>query len=224
MSLLVFTMDYTRPPMDRSLLDLSASNVGIKIESYGTGKPWPRHFGQAGVIDALEYLKGRSENLVLYTDSPDSFILGNEYQILDAWNRAGAPDILLQAEKNPYPDRDWTVFYPPCDTPWRYICSGGWMGRRGALIQMLEEIKNGELYRTNSYCVQRDFIDWWLHFPGARERAKLDYKCEVFQTMYMTEEMEEDGRNGITGTYPIVWHFNGKTPGMREWYARLIQK
>jgi len=200
----------------------SAKRLGLEVVSYGDGKPWPRSFGKAGIVDQLEFLKGRTEDVVLYTDSSDAFIANPN--ILEGWAAAGSPDILLQAEKNCYPDPEAALVYPESPTPFKYICTGGLMGNRKAIVQALEEIMWGGQFARDSYCVQRLWTDWYLRFPGAQQRAKIDHYCHVFQAMYLTHEMRETGRNCLTGTYPSVWHFNGKTSGMREWYELLTQK
>ncbi len=221
MSLLVFTMNYSRPPVDWSLLIRSGKRVGIEIASYGEGLGWPNSYGQAKIVDALGFLTERSEDIVLYTDSQDSFIARPAVDILAGYERAVSPQILLQAEKNCYPEREWGYDYPEVATPWRFICAGGWMGRRESLLQALDEIHCGELFKINSHCDQRLWTDWYLRFPGAQARAKLDTNCEVFQSMAGTGEMEDDGRNGVTKTYPSVIHFNGRVPGREEWYGKV---
>lgn len=221
MSLLTFCCDYSVPPVDMSLLRRSCERVGIDLQTYGSGKSWPGSYGVAKILDACDFMKTRSEDICLYTDSQDSFLVYGEQKILEAYERCGSPMILLQAEKNCYPERNWASEYPVSRSPWRYICAGGWMGKREALIQSLEELADSEQFRMDSFCDQRVWTDWYLRYPTAQLRAALDTNCEVFQSLFWRDEMTDDGFNLITGTRPCIVHMNGRTHGEREWYQRI---
>jgi len=217
---LVFTANYTWPDVDWSLLKRSAERVGVDIQTYGDGKGWPG-YGVGKLVGPLEFLRGRTEEVVLYTDSQDSFLVHDAETILNGWMRCGAPQVLLQAEKNCYPEPTWEPEYPRNDSSWRYICAGGWMGTRTSVIAALEEIISGDQFKENSHCDQRCWTDWYLRHPSGKLRATLDTNCEVFQSFFTETEVANDGRNLITGTRPSIFHFNGRTHGEREWYKRI---
>ncbi len=222
-NLLVCCMNYTWPDTDISLLRRSADRVGINLLTWGDGRSWPS-YGMGKIEHARDFLKSRPEELVLYTDGTDSFICASAPTIIQGWERAGSPGILLQAEKNCYPEGNWASEYPvpASGSPWRYICAGGWMGRRTDLIQAFDEIMLRDLWRSGlGGCDQRDWTDWWLRADGAQQLARLDTECQVFQSAFGTDELDETGRNTLTGTWPSVFHFNGRTPGREELYARL---
>jgi len=221
MSLLVFCSDYVHPKADRSLLTRSCERVGITLQTYGHDRNWPGSYGVAKILHALEFLKTRTEDVCLYTDSQDSLLVHDAHAILNAWMRCGAPHVLLQAEKNCYPEPSWEPEYPRTDSPWRYICAGGWMGTREGLIAALTELAEGEQFAKDSFCDQRCWTDWYLRHPSGKLKAALDTNCEVFQSMAGTGEIREDGLNTATGTRPSVWHFNGRVGGESMWYRGI---
>ncbi len=221
--LLVCTMNYTWPDTDISLLRRSCQRVGINLLTWGDGRSWPS-YGPAKIEHARDWLKSRPEELVLYTDGTDSMLVHDASEIIAGWRRAGSPMVLLQAEKNCYPEPNWAREYPipESGSPWRYICAGGWMGRRLALVEALDQIMLRDLWRSGlGGCDQRDWTDWFLRHPGAQDLACLDTECDLFQSAFGGMEMDDAGRNLVTGTYPSVFHFNGRTEGREEWYAKL---
>ncbi len=223
--LLVCTMNYARPPVDMTLLKASCERVGIPLATWGDGEGWP-FYGVGKIEHARRFLLGRTEEFVLYTDSQDSLLVHGEHSIMDGWRLAGAPGILLQAETNCYPEGSWASEYPvpPRRSPWRYICAGGWMGRRLALIEALDQIMSRELWTSGEGgCDQRDWTDWYLRHPGARDLASLDTECEVFQSA-PGEQMAPDGMNLVTGSYPSCWHWNGRVPGREEWWKKIQEQ
>ena len=220
MNLLVFCTDYSIPPVDRSLLTRSCERVGVDLQTYGNGKSWPG-YGVGKIIDALEFLNSRAEDVCLYTDSQDSFLAYGADKILAAWERTGRPQVLLQAEKNCYPESSWSAEYPQVDSPWRYICAGGWMGTREGLIAALTEIAEGGQFSKDSFCDQRCWTDWYLRHPTSQLRARLDTNCEVFQSMANSGEVLWDGFNATTGKRPCAFHFNGRVGKELEFYRSV---
>lgn len=218
--LCVFTADYHYPPVDSGLLRRSCARLDIDLQFYGSGKTWPG-YGIGKLVGPLEFLKTRTEPFCLYTDSQDSFLVRDTQAIIEAYARCGSPQVLLSAEKNCYPERDWAGEYPVSSSPWRYICAGGWMGTRKCLIAALEEVADGDVFRRDSFCDQRCWTDWYLRHPNGKLRASLDTNCEVFQSLFWEDEMTDDGQNKKTFTRPCVFHFNGRTHGEHEWYRRI---
>lgn len=224
LDLCVFTSSYSHPPADMSLLCRSCERIGIDIHTYGEGTSWPG-YGQR-IVDAAEFLRGRKEHFALFTDSQDTFLLGSDDLILSRFDAIPA-DILFSAEPNCWPDASLADHFPPSPTKWRFLNAGGWMGLRTCLIQMLEE--------ASAFLKQwpeddtRCFVEWFLTRPpfdpadDPEPVVKIDYTCQIFQCMYMYEEgdLDEMGMNTITGTYPLVHHFNGRSPGYRENYTKF---
>lgn len=212
--LCVFTCNYDIPFVDSVLLQRSAETLGMELHAYGSGN-FPG-FGIGKVRDAITFLQARDERYCLYTDCSDAFIARAD--IMDAYDRVGAPDILLSGETNCYPDADRAGEYPASDSPWKYINAGGWMGERSRVLEALEEIWD---FTEDKTCDQRMWTRWFLGFHEAQSRAKIDTVCHVFQTGFSEGQISDKGVNLVTGNSPCVFHFNGRVPGRREWYYKL---
>lgn len=211
--MLIFCADYEGTNSD--LLHESCTTHGIDLQSYGNGKPWPGYVS-GKIRGALEFLRTRSEKIALYADGNDSFVIGREQQIQDAF-RALRTDVLISTEQTCWPDSGLSEgFVEPC--VFRFLNSGGWMGYTDALINVLTDID----IKTEGGDDQREWTKWYLDNGFVHN---LDHTCRVFQTMGGNGYMTDSGENQATGTHPLVWHFNGRsgTDGrMQDWYRRLL--
>jgi hypothetical protein len=163
--------------------------------------------------------------LFLYTDGWDTFALGPASELMEKFNRMDC-DMLISAEKNCYPLRETASLYPECDSQWRYVNGGGFMGKCETFAEMFEDgthatvfEKNDQQWLAEQYCRR--------HKDG---RVKLDTGCEIFQTIAfegpndfgreVSEIPEYDNHwkdqvrlvNKHTGSKPIFIHGNGHTP------------
>lgn len=198
-----------------ALLRRSCERVNIDLQLYGTGN-W-KGYADGKIRGALEFLRTRTEYICMFVDGHDSFLLNGEEEILDVFQSRLA-SIVISCEKTCWPDASLGSSYlstiPP--TPWQYPNAGGWIGTRAALVRALDKMSG--------------FADTW---PGDDQRCWHEYClnwhrivdrdtcCQIFQTMGGTGEMYDDGTNIVTYTKPMVWHFNGRTPGREEWYQKL---
>lgn len=217
--LLVFTCDYSEPTVNLSLLRRSCELYDIPLATYGEG-PYPGH-SIAKIRDAAKFLETRDEPFALFTDGADTFVKDTAATILAKYQRVGSL-ILLSAEKNCWPDATIATHYPIVDkrSPWRYINSGGWMGERRALIAALDYMSMEiEEYGNDD---QKLWTRWYLYGRG-RLVSGIDSGCNVFQTMASaaSHELSPDGSNAVTHNTPSVYHFNGRTQGIGNWYRML---
>jgi len=217
--LLIFTCDYDTPRIDLSLLRRSCELYDIELATYGTGI-YPGH-ALAKIRDAAKFLETREEPFVLFTDGADTFINGTSKSILEKYQQVGSL-ILVSAEKNCWPDVNLSTHYPIVDrrSPWRYINSGGWMGERGAVIEALLSMSDNIDNWGNDD--QLCWTKWYLYRKG-RLITTIDSGCNVFQTMASaaSHELSPDGSNAVTHNTPSVYHFNGRSPGIGNWYRML---
>ena len=220
--LLVLAPNFTsRPQVDGSLLRESCDKFSLNLLEYGIGRPMPT-WKQAKIVEPLEILRGRSESFAMLVDAHDSFVAGDEEDILQTYLQTGA-SVLVSAEKNCWPRPSEAVRYAErryTSSPWTYVNAGGFIGRRSDLIEVL------------TYLVSIPDDDdqgcWTTAYLELGHGILLDDSCSLFQTMYGYDPIElEPGSNLIWGTRPLVWHFNGKDfnypqgkPDMREWYRR----
>lgn len=208
--LLVLTANYDPPEAIRYLRS-SCEKREVPLLVFGGDGPWPGHV-ETKLKKALEVIKKRSDKVIMWSDGHDSFITAQPSEILSRFYEMGR-FIVLSAETNCFPDAHVATRYPPSETPWRYVNTGGWIGKREALIDALE------------WMCARDWKDdqeaWTRYFLENQLSVALDCYCRIFQTMGASPGIADDGLNTISGTRPYVWHWNGRTPGIAEWYGRL---
>lgn len=126
--LLVFTAN------PDSLLLESARRVGIEVASY-TPNPW-KDYANGKTRCGADFLRTRTEPFAMWTDGYDSLILKPEADIL---SRLTAP-VLISAERNCFPDSHRAEEFPDAGTLPRFLCAGGYIGRREELIAALEVV------------------------------------------------------------------------------------
>ena len=183
-----------------------------------------------------EYLCGLSDHeVVLFTDCYDSLMLADEDEILNKFYASGA-ELLFSAESNCWPDKNLAEHYPEAGSRYRYLNSGGFIGRVGVIRDMLSvklDDFSGNFQFSNQYL-------WTIRFFQFGKLIRLDTGCNLFCTFSpeigedtLQEEDEgsyavyrrnkrdwfkenfiiKEGRifNKISGTWPSNVHFNGKS-------------
>jgi hypothetical protein len=137
---------------------------------------------------------------VLFATSTDD-ITRRYHQMAD---RTGKP-IVMSAETMCSPHRERAADYPPVDTPYRYLNSGTYVGRAGALRELLpssiEHSINDQAWFTDAYL-------------SGDSPIHLDVNAEIFQCLTGVDAADltyVDGRwtNRLTGTTPCIFHGNG---------------
>jgi len=218
-SLLTFTCCYSHPPAEVYWLEESCRRVGIELHRYGVGQNWPGFTGR--LKGAADFLSSRTEDVVLFMDSADTFVLDNADVILEKFRSFNAP-FVFGAEKNCWPDGSLSHHFPGNGTPWRFLNAGSWIGRREYTIDVLKDTlaDYGTTWaEDDTRCFVQMMVDHGLP-------EKIDHNCLLFQSMYMHRDGEidwSDFRNTVTNTYPSCWHFNGRTPGYVETYQKAIE-
>ena len=124
--------------------------------------------------------------------------------------RALDTPLLFSAEVNCFPSSPGQRVedYPETATKYRFLNSGGFIGRIDHLLKTLREWHG--LDSADSGLDQQ----WWAHLYLSRAaKIKLDHNCEIFQCLFMCENDLEVGpsglRNRITGSSPCIVHGNG---------------
>lgn len=187
---------------------------------------YPGH-GVAKIRLVYEFLMARTESepFVLFADAHDSIVLSGASDILDKYQRIGAP-IVISAEKTCWPDSTLSAHFPyprpPFHhSPWRFINAGGWMGERNYILRALKEMEVAYVDRWPGDD-QRCWQEWYLRDRG-REVCHVDAGCEIFQTMSSSGQTDfaPNGENQVTHQIPKILHFNGRTPNIGLWYRNL---
>ena len=207
-------------------LRLSAQKCGVEVGGWGERENALPSFYQNRIINMICYLESISDDYVLYCDSRDSLIVyydpGLAIKNLESY---GKP-LLVQAERNCFPYPDLAGRYPVISTPYKYLNAGGIFGERKYLLQKLRDLKKYHEAMGTPEEAESDQGLWTIHYLDTQSFA-LDYKCKVFQSMYLAEDEDcyvEDRRlrnKFFPGSEPMVIHFNGNTPGIRDWYKRI---
>ena len=116
------------------------------------------------------------EEIILFTDGYDAFMLAGEEEILAKFEGMKA-DLVVSAERNCSPDPELAADYPEAPTAARYLNSGGLMGRAGHLREVLGKVRAvPSAYRfrwSNQYRWTRVFLEEPHLFH-------LDYHSEIF--------------------------------------------
>lgn len=154
------------------------------------------------IIETYNYLKANHDiTHFFYSDAWDTFALDTMDRAL---SRIEDKEIILfSAERACYPHTDKAVLYPENKSPWKYLNGGGWFASSKLFCEMVEANP-----LTSEDVDQVYFTDRFLSGIG-----KLDYNCDVFQTIAFCPDTDFAGTNNtVTGTSPIFWHGNGHTP------------
>jgi len=183
-----------------------------------------RGFGDK-ILKTYEYLKQHPEiTHFFYSDSYDTIVLDTMENTLSKIKDFDC--ILMSAERACYPHPEKTILYPENLSPWKFVNGGGWFCNSEVFKLAVE---------TNPLTVstvdQVWFTDLFLDHP---EYVKLDYDCEVFQTIAFCEESDfsttmrtnnpegipSEVYNRVTKTFPTFIHGNGHTP-MTKFYELI---
>jgi hypothetical protein len=173
------------------------------------------------------------EEIIMFSDGYDTLLLAGQEEILEKFYRSES-DLLVSAEANCFPEKSLAGRYPACDTIYRYLNCGGFIGKVAAikefLFRDLADPGSGHAW-SNQYI-------WTQKYLQDTRKIKLDTRCEIFCTFYTvitqfpTPEdamnnreayssiycewfyhnfIIRDGRifNRLTGTWPCNAHFNG---------------
>lgn len=202
----------------------SALETGHTLVVLGEGLQWKGYGMKLGLLQRhLESLRS-SPRLVLFADAHDSLILHGPDRILERYAALGWP-LLFSAERYSWPD-DWkAAYYPPAEHPWKYLNSGGFLGRSDQILQFLEAHANliSDTYDDQRFWTDIFFADRFVHRKGL---VGLDTGSALFQTLCGSLQDLERGRelrNRITGSSPSVLHGNSFTDlsGLIDWRRSL---
>jgi len=207
-------------PYNGALMERSAKRVGVEIVRFKQGEPWPNDYRVGKLVHGLECVRTLPDDVthVMFVDSSDSLFLANPEEIVakfDAIAGERPTSVLIQGEKNCYPDKSIESQYPPQRTPWHFVNSGGWIARRDSALFAMPLVAT-----FAEYC---DQLAWSLAYlrgasgdpmTGSYVPIEVDENCQIFQSMYLQKPGEfklDNGRlyNLKTAGRPCVAHWNG---------------
>jgi hypothetical protein len=216
MRLVVIAAAHT--PYSGHLMEKSAKRVGVEVVRYKEGEPWPQDFRLGKLVHGLECVLALPADVthVMHVDTSDSLFLAGPEEIIQKYEAmAGGFSILIQGEKNCYPDKTLELYYPPARTPWHFVNSGGWIAHRKAAEDGMR--RAGELA---TYCDQLCWTKAYLSQGNKRREGvdgwtmDTDENCQIFQSMYLQDRndfkmVNSRLENLKTGGRPCVAHWNG---------------
>ena len=148
---------------------------------------------------------------ILYTDMFDSVFFAPPKEVIAKFKALDCK-MLVSVEKACFPNDERDKYhraenYPESPTPYKYINGGGCLFE----IEYFKEL-----------CIKHPFNevrmmdpDWLAElYLNNRDNIKLDYDCEIFQTMshHNKDEWSIEGNtiiNNATETAPCIFHYNG---------------
>lgn len=203
----VYTVATERTP-GLEALAASCHRRGLGLHVLGLGNLW-QGFGNKYLWTA-EYLALQrlpDDDVMVFVDAYDVLALADEAEILAKFEATGAR-IVYTAEKVCYPDADLAERFPPSATPFRFLNSGGAVGRVGDMRAMIAAIG----FATTDDD-QRAITRYFLDHPGA---IALDTRCAFFLPLFAVtdDELALDKGEGrvtllATGERPCFLHGNG---------------
>lgn len=185
----------------------------------GEGRAFPEYEIYAEWIDILNG-NAFAEEYVAYTCSYDAFMTRwSESDLIARTDQAGG--LLVSTEASCWPSGPWGLNYPAGG---RAANGGQYCGRReqvrDLMAVMLKRIRAGEVVAGggNQEILHR--------MVGEMYPMELDLKSDIYHSMagIGSSQVVMDNRlvrNPETGTSPMFLHFNGRTPGIDDWYGRV---
>ena len=151
-----------------------------------------------------------NDDHVLFTDAHDVFLSGSHEDIMARYWEFGT-DIVFSAERNCWPVKALESKYLTTnffEIPYKYLNSGGFIGRVDALRDLIDENFHNVSGSTDD---QIFYTNLYLNSQNKRTRVKLDVRSTIFQCLHMAvQDIDQDSlKNRVTGTKPLVWHSNG---------------
>ena len=209
-----------------SKLNTSATFHNVDIENIGTNIIWKgtdmTAMGGGMKINLMKkWLKDKHpEDVVVFTDAYDVFYADNLDTILERFLDFKS-DIVFSGELYCYPYASLADKFPKAPTDCRFINSGTYVGRGGALQKLF-----------NDHTIADDDDDQlYVHkcFLSKKYDISIDYECYIFQTNYdNTRKLGEQLHNPDTKCCPCIYHGNGGPSAMpkfnslyEEFYPQL---
>ena len=207
------------------------THFGFQPTILGMGEPW------SGLCNKPRRLRNwlRSgdctSDYLISSDSYDVVFGVSPQEVVDRFTSGhfDTDAICCNAERGLFPRGDLQPFFDRADhggSPWKYLNSGLYIGKPSVILQMLElmfldEIHDDYQRPDGSYCHVNDQAIYQTAWVLQEGRINLDYNCELFQcgSACTIDEFDLSGshvRNIVTGTEPLVFHFNGGSKNSPE--------
>jgi len=211
---------------DESQMDAlyaSCKRHNVNIINLGKGKTWTGGNMEAGpgggyklnlVKTFLESSNLPDNTIIGFFDGYDVLINDTEQTIIDKFKSFEA-SIVFAAEKTCWPDSSIASQYPPCDTEYRYLNSGCYIGYAGSLKQIIWSVDPyGDVVGDTSDDQLYLHLKYLENYEVPGVRIRLDHRNELFQCLSGAEDSlgftsSDNIFNTETKTCPSILHGNG---------------
>ena len=143
-----------------------------------------------------------ADEIIMFVDGYDTMFLASESEIIDKYLRFNAP-IVFSAEINCWPYQELSFLYPKTNTYFKFLNSGGFIGRSGIIRDILalnpsppinygflkkmkwfisDNLYNTEINPYNKYQWSNQFY-WHNIYLKNQKIIKLDHHSELFYTL-----------------------------------------
>lgn len=192
----------------------SCETYGLNYQIMGKGDKWQggdMSKGPGGgqkinyLIDHIKNID--DEQIILVSDSYDVIMAGNSSEIINKYNNFNKP-IIFAAEVSCWPDQNLANSYPKTTSIYKYLNSGGFIGKVKYIKKILPENFNpsddDQLYYT------KIFLD-----SKYKNLVTLDYNCTIFQCLNnLDSDIDLDFsksivKNTLSNEKPCHIHGNG---------------
>ena len=164
----------------------------------------------------------RKYDHVLLIDGFDSIFAASLGEIMRKY-AAMKTRFLMSGETNCWPPFGPSPEdYPSAPTRYRYVNSGGYIGRIDYLIQVMTEF---DVAGMPDY--QSDQHLWADVYVSGKTEMKLDHYCQIFQCLWDADGDLTYGEkiyNHLTGSHPGIFHGNGRTDMTRVGQILLVDR
>ena len=196
-------------------LEQSAKAYDVAVHNLGEGSEWRSDMTGMGGMPKIKFVRDFVKNLpaddiVLFMDGYDTFFADHPTVALDRYFDIGI-DLLFGAEEDCWPLSDdeffklkWT---PVDDTPYRYLNSGLFMGKAGAILAFIDLDAPYAKEDDQLYYQQRYLTLSGDNFPYT---VGLDYEAYIFQNHDTSVcVLNEQLYNDRTNCCGCIYHGNG---------------
>lgn len=161
----------------------------------------------------LEFISNMDDDeIILFTDGSDAIIVADEEEILSKFYEFKS-DLVFSAEVNCWPDKNLANKHNQIDSPYKYLNSGGFIGKVGMIKYFLNKMNFNLLFYPRS-----NQILWMQQYLNHQDLITLDHNCSIFYALVDIDTKDftktltiTNNRffNNITKTQPCHIHFNG---------------
>ena len=162
------------------------------------------------------------KTIVLFTDSYDVFVCGDENIILNKYHDAikyydCESSVLFAAEKSCWPDESLSNVYPQHNSVYAYLNSGSFIGVAKNIYELISD------YNINDYKDDQKYYTIKYINDKLTNKLALDTNCILFQTLQdstydIVLESNNIFENILFDSHPKIIHGNGDTYTKKMWY------